>query len=72
MQPQHHAGIPLLGYLFESITRIKSKPNLASLLMSDIIRDQLEFQAIQRREHKELDADAVRAGAVTAPPRCTR
>jgi general secretion pathway protein D len=56
--------IPLLGYLFKTTTRARSRTNLLVLLTPYIIKDQRELQAIQQRKLREHDDFARSARAL--------
>jgi general secretion pathway protein D len=47
--------IPLLGYLFKTVTRSKRKTNLLILLTPHILRDRRDLEHIQQRKLREHD-----------------
>ncbi|HSS02730.1 MAG TPA: secretin N-terminal domain-containing protein, partial [Kofleriaceae bacterium] len=47
--------IPLLGYLFKTVTRSKRKTNLLILLTPHILRDRRDLERIQQRKVREHD-----------------
>jgi len=56
--------IPLLGYLFKTRTKRRSRTNLLVMLTPYIIKDQRELQAIQRRKLHEHDEFARSSSAL--------
>jgi general secretion pathway protein D len=56
--------IPLLGYLFKTRSKRRSRTNLLIMLTPYIIKDQRELQAIQRRKLHEHDEFARSSSAL--------
>jgi general secretion pathway protein D len=47
--------VPILGYLFKTVTRTKHKTNLLILLTPHILKDRRDLERIQRRKLREHD-----------------
>ena len=60
--------IPLLGHLFKTTTKKKTKSNLVIMLTPYIVKDQMDLETIRTRKVREHDEFAQTSGSLDAMP----